>query len=103
MTQYTLIMGLNDKDTKVQQINTLEAYKIVSNLCTTYTDGATIKEALGVYKHDDGTIITETSLQIDLMFIEREKVLEIAKTLKKLFNQESIVFQTQTLDESNLI
>lgn len=103
MTKYTLIMGLNDKDSKMQEISTVDAYKTVTNLCTSYTDGATIKEALGVYKHDNGVIVTETSLQIDLLFISKEQVLEIARQLKVLFNQESIVLQVQELSDSVLV
>ena len=32
MKRFTLYMGLNDKDTKTQQISIVEAYKIVSNI-----------------------------------------------------------------------
>ena len=42
MKKFTLYLGLNDKDTKRQEIATLEAYKITTNLLTSYTDGATI-------------------------------------------------------------
>lgn len=45
MKKYTLYCGLNDKDTKRQEISTLEAAKMVRNACLSYADGATIFEA----------------------------------------------------------
>ncbi len=98
MTKYTLYMGLNDKDAKIQLINTVEAYKIVTNLLTSYTDGATIFDANGIYKHDDGTIVVEKTLRIELLFVEVETVKIIVDTLKKLFNQESIVVQHEVVE-----
>lgn len=44
MEKFTLYLGLNDKDTKKQEINTIEAYKIVNNVVNNYCDGATIYE-----------------------------------------------------------
>lgn len=98
MEKYTLYVGLNDKDTKTQKISTLEAYKIVNNILLEYTDGATIYEASGIYKHDDGTIVIEKTLRIELMFIDREIVGKIIELLKKVLNQESIVLQTEKIN-----
>ena len=45
MIRYVLSMGLNDKDTKSQKINTLEAYKMVENVIKSLQfEGATIYE-----------------------------------------------------------
>ena len=35
MEKFILYLGLNDKDTKKQEINTIEAYKIVNRFITT--------------------------------------------------------------------
>ena len=98
MEKYTIYMGLNDKDSKVQEIGTLEAYKIVNNLLINMTDGATIFEADGIYKHEDGTVVMEKTLRIELLFINFETVKNIVNTLKVLFNQESIVVQVQKIE-----
>ncbi len=98
MKKYTLYLGLNDKDTKVQKINTLEAYKICINILMKYTDGATIYEAQGIYKHNNGTFTTETTLRIELLFITEKDVLQIIATLKQVFNQESIALQTESIN-----
>lgn len=91
-------MGLNDKDKKVQLINTLEAYKIVSNLIASKFEGGTIFEAKGIYKHNNGVIITETTLRIELLFANENDVRELANTLKILFNQESIAVQKEIIN-----
>lgn len=43
MLKFTLYVGLNDKDSKKQEISTLEAYKIINKLLLNYTSGATIR------------------------------------------------------------
>lgn len=96
--KFTLYLGLNDKDSKQQEIATVEAYKIVSNLISSDFDGGTIFEAKGIYKHEDGQIVTETTLRIELLFTEAVKVKALCETLKKLFNQESIAVQEEVIN-----
>lgn len=98
MEKFILYVGLNDKDTKMQKINTLEAYKIVNNIVMQYTNGATIYEANGIYKHNDGKIVIEKTLRIELMFIDREIVNKIIDILKRVLNQESIVLQREKIN-----
>lgn len=95
--KYTLYLGLNDKDTKTQKIATVEAYKIVSNIIASRFDGGTIFEAVGIYKHEDGTLVKETTLRIELLFVERSEVKDFVATLKEIFNQESVA-----VDESEI-
>lgn len=96
--KFTLYLGLNDKDSKQQEIATVEAYKIVSNLISSDFDGGTIFEAKGIYKHENGEIVTETTLRIELLFTEAVKVKALCETLKKLFNQESIAVQEEVIN-----
>lgn len=97
MNKFTLYLGLNDKDKKVQLINTLEAYKICNNILMHYTDGATIFEANGIYKHENGEFTIEKTLRIELLFVDKKTVLNIVDDLKKAFNQESIAVQEQKI------
>lgn len=90
-------MGLNDKETKCQKVSTVEAYKIVSNLIANRFDGGTIFEAQGIYKHENGTIVTETTLRIELLFAETKDVREFVDLLKEMFNQESIAVQEEEI------
>ena len=93
MKKFTLYLGLNDKDTKLQKISTIEAYKICNNILLNYTEGATIFEANGIYKHNNGEIVIEKTLRIELMFINEETIKLIVNDLKKAFNQESVIIQ----------
>lgn len=93
LTKFTLFVGLNDKDSKQQDISTINAYKIVSNLITSDFGGGTISEATGIYKHEDGTIVTEITLRIELLFTTAEKVKNLVQDLKRVLNQESIAVQ----------
>ena len=97
MKKYILTIGLNDKDTYVQKYDTITAYKIVENILSTYTDGYTIYETTGGYKHDDGTFITEKSLRVELLFISETLVRIIANKIKSptALNQETIVLEIQ--------
>lgn len=88
-----LFVGLFDKDSKAQEITTLDAYKVASNLVTDIIGFGTITEALGVYTHDDGTIVNEPTLRIEVSGIEIEPMKRLAIALKQAFNQESIGFE----------
>lgn len=69
---------------------------MIENILTQYTEGYTIYETYGGYKHDDGTFISEKSIRVELMFISQKIVLNIANKIKETLNQESIVYETIT-------
>lgn len=96
MKKFTLYLGLNDRETKMQKIQTVEAFKIVSNLIASRFNGGTIFEADGVYRHDNGAYVIEKTLRIELLFVERPEVVEFVKVLKEVFNQETIAVQEET-------
>ena len=96
IVKYSLYLGLNDKDTKTQKIDTLEAYKTLCNLLKSYNvEGFTVYNAHGFYVHDDGSFTVENTLKIELMFIDEITVDDIIKQLKIIFNQESIIKQVE--------
>lgn len=98
MEKFILFMGLNDKDSKVQLFSTLEAYKLAMNIIKKFCNGGTVSEATGFYTHDDGTIVTETSLRIELLFIDKPTCKKIVDALKVAFNQESIAVQCEVVN-----
>lgn len=90
--------GLNDKVTKKQEIATLEAYKVVTNIIASYeVTGFTIYETSGYYIHQDKSVSIEKSLKIEIMFVELETIKAIIEQLKKVLNQESIILQTEKI------
>lgn len=97
-TKTTLYIGLNDKDTKTQKIDTMEAVKVVTNLITKYTDGCTVYNATGVYKHDNGAIVIENTLRVELFDCTDKAINAIIDTLKTVLNQESIIKQVETVN-----
>lgn len=98
MKKFTLYLGLNDKDSKTQQISTLEAYKTVSNILASDFGGGTIFEAEGIYKHDNGTVVFEKTLRIEILFAEEPQIRTLVQTLKKMFNQESVAVQIEEIN-----
>lgn len=103
MRKITLYIGLNDKDTKLQEVSTLDAYKMVSNVIGV---GCTITEGRGIYKHDDGTVVSEVSLVVELLdfdnTLNREWVKSKVEQIKTILNQESVAVQEQEV-KSELI
>ena len=93
MTKFIIYCGLNDQNTKNQEISTIDAYKIASNIFVKTTGGATITEAVGVYTHDDGTIVTESTLRCEIFGADVATVESAAKALKTALNQESVVIE----------
>lgn len=88
-----LFLGLFDQTSKAQEISTLDAFKIASNLLTDIIGFGTITEAVGVYTHDDGSIVNEPTLRIEVSNVELEPMKKLAIALKQAFNQESVAFE----------
>lgn len=97
MEKYTLYLGLNDKDTKQQQIETIEAYKLCSGLLADTIGAGTISAAQGIYKHENGAVVIENTLRIEIIEAAADLVMQLCGTLKKLFNQESILVQRDSI------
>lgn len=101
MTKYNLTIGLLDKDSKVQEIGTVHATKLVTRIVIAKIGFGTILDANGVYTHDDGTIVTEPSIRIEILdtegTISKDKIVELASELKIALNQESILLEHQVI------
>lgn len=101
MRRFTCYLGLNDKDTKTQKVDTIEAYKVCENLCADFFSGGTIFSAKGVYKHDNGDIVIENTLRIEIFDFDGsiyERIRDFVGTLKSVFNQESIAVQIEQVN-----
>lgn len=98
MTKTTIYVGLLDKDTKHQEITTIDAFKIAANIFANTTGGATITEGTGVYTHDDGTVVIEPTLVCVIYGSEESKIVEACEAIKVALNQESVVMD---VTESN--
>lgn len=88
---YTIFVGLNDKETKKQEITTAEAEERVKAVTCETFEGATVSLAYGIYKHQNGVQVTENTIRIELVFVDDDLVKEYVEKLKNLLNQESIM------------
>ena len=99
MKKITLYIGLNDQDSKVQEISTIDAYKVVSKIIEV---GSTITEGRGIYRHEDGTVVSEVSLVVELLdfdnTLDKGWVKNKVDQIKTILNQESVAVQYQEVD-----
>ena len=58
----------------------------------------TIFESQVIYKHDDGKIVFEKTLRIEILFAEEPQIKALVAELKKIFNQESIAVQVEDIN-----
>lgn len=94
MTTINLYVGLNDKDTKRQELSNLEAKAEISAILFRYCPkGFTLQECQSMYKHDDGTIVCENTIKIILLDYFECKEFEIIEDLKCKLNQECIAME----------
>lgn len=91
-----IYLGLNDKDTKKQIIGTKKALLAISEICNSFFSGATIQACEGVYKHLDGTKVSEQTIKIELFNASQDMLHQFIGYIKKQFNQESILLTTET-------
>lgn len=98
MTQATLYIGLNDKDEKRQTVETVEAYKIVQSELVRHVGGGTIYAAEGIYTHDDGTIVVEKALRVEIFGAPESALMALVERLKIRLNQESIIIRRESVE-----
>lgn len=94
MRKYIMSIGLNDKDTKQQEVNTIDAYKVVMNIFASTTGGATVHEGMGCYTHDNGEVVIEKSLIAYIYTDDNDSVLEAANAIKTALNQEAVALES---------
>ena len=97
MKQVSIYIGLNKAGTNTQVISTIDALRIIENVISTYTDGATLRECRGIYRNNNGVISYETTIE-GLFFDPDMRAIEsICKTLKQVLDQESIYCNVQDI------
>lgn len=94
MTTVNLYIGLNDKDTKRQELSNLEAKAEISAILFRYCpEGFTLQECQGMYKHDDGTVVCENTIKVILLGYNMSMIYEIIEDLKRKLNQECVAVE----------
>ena len=100
MKKYTLYIGLNDKDSKKQEISTKKAINtIVSMVVSNNLNGCTISQSIGYYLHDDNiSLVVENSIKLELFTSSLKAVKSLISQLKTSLNQESIIYQVESIN-----
>ena len=93
MKKVTMFIGLNDQHTKKQEISTIEAYKMVQNVCVEAFGGSNIFEGKGTYKHNDGSMVYENTLICIVYTEDLEGIKNATTTIKTVLNQESVAIE----------
>lgn len=104
MEKFVMYVGLNDKDTKRQEMETQKAVDTVCRLLAKQgiTD-LTMQQGMGIYTHEDGTKTTEISLIITMLFVERVQVINAISDIKIILNQECVALETIKVEKSELV
>ena len=102
-TKFTVYMGLNDRQTGKQEIQTIEAYKICCNLIARRFGGGTISEADGIYHNPEtGSVDIEKSFRIEIFTDDKNEVSEFGQQLCDVFNQHSVIIQREVTDSEEV-
>ena len=99
MYRTRLYIGLNDRDTKRQEITTDRARVLVLDTLIDHgIRGCTILPARGVWQYEDDTITDENTFVVEIM-LEIDRDFEtIVCALKRALNQESIGVSRAVVD-----
>ena len=91
--KYTLYIGLNDKDTYEQLINTEDAIEKADQIVAKYAGGYTQMTARGGWTNDDGTMGHENTMVYIIYDIDEASLTAMLNELLKEFNQSSILVE----------
>ena len=86
ITRYTLYIGLNDKDEKIQLVPVELAEEIVMEI----VGDCSIERIRGCYSHEDGTRVFENTLKVSILFRTEAEIEQYVAAIKRRLNQESI-------------
>lgn len=96
MIKYNIYLGLNDKDTLKQKIDTSKAKKEVYKILLKNNIKAyTIYLVNGVFTNEKNDITREKTLKIEVLDIKKDDILKSIKEFKKALNQESILLEIE--------
>lgn len=98
--KFIISLGLKDKDTKKQKINTWRASRLLQKLLKLYNIDATVYKAKGIYTHANGKQVKENTLRLEIYFQEDNKILNFCNVLKTTYNQETIAFEKVAVNSS---
>ena len=91
--QYTMYIGMNDKNTYEQIISTEDAKTIIDNICFKYLDGYTIQDANGSWVDENGLVTHENTIVCCFNDTDNDTVYKIADEVIKTLNQNTVLIE----------
>lgn len=96
--RYTISVGLNDKDEKIQKYQTERIVRLVTNCCKAYELPFSCYPQDGGYRCENGDYILEKSLAIVLVDPDEELMEELSKDLCAFLNQETVLVTVENIE-----
>lgn len=94
--KYTLYIGLNDKETGEQTIDTEAAIEIANLICARYASGYTQFSGRGGWTNDDGSMGHENTMVYVIYDISENNLKSLLEELLKEFNQSAILVEKES-------
>lgn len=91
---FTIHVGISDKNTYQQMVDTGVFAKMIQNVCGGYRVSYSTHMQQGGYVHENGEYIQELSAVVILIGATRETVNSVAADLCCFLNQESVLVET---------
>ena len=91
-----ITIGMFDQTTHKQEISKAECLRIIEDSIFSFGFfGATIltEGIFGIFRHEDGTIVHEPSIRVEINGKTRREVLPLIRVLREKLNQESIMYR----------
>jgi len=94
--EYTLYIGMNDKDWDKRVLPITEIIRRVDEICSNYIDGYTLIPGFGRWTNDKDVLIEENTVICKIFNTDKETVQKIADNLLIALNQASIMIVDDT-------
>ncbi len=96
--KYTMYIGLNDKNSYIQEISTEEAEQMVTQIALQYVDGFTQTTSKGAYKDEAGVVTYENSLVFSFYDATEEQMKNIMDDVLEDLNQNSVLIERENVN-----
>lgn len=96
-TKYTLYVGLSDKDTKTQLVETKQAKELITAICDKYSETYTMQNATGAWKGEDGTQYSENTIMCIFDGEDLDVIHQIADEIIEEMNLSSIFIESTSV------
>ncbi len=98
MDRTDIYIGLNNKDSKIQEFADEKYISILKKVCISYKVPFSFSLIEGGYIHENGEYTQENTLMLSLIGTEKDVIEEIAQDLCVFFDQESVLIASSQVE-----